>query len=128
MRLESNAFGNLLVPSARALDWALKAGQGTFWVGNVLPLFVAGLAATLLCNEFQSRALRAFIFLQVAHDLVIQMGSVLKQIDQGDVASLFVVQSLVFLVGTLCLLWSVRIGQPRSRLVGGDAQPSASSL
>jgi hypothetical protein len=121
LRLESNPFGHLLVSKGGALDWALKVGQGTFWVGNVFPLVVAGLAATLLCNEFQSRALRAFVFLQVAHDLVIQMGSVLKQIDKGDVAFAFVVQSLVFLVGTLCLLWSVRIGQPRSRLVDGNA-------
>lgn len=121
LRLESNPLGNLLASTGGALDWALEPGKGTFWVGNVFPLLVAGLAATLLCNEFQSRALRAFIFLQVAHDLVIQTGSVLKHIDEGDVASLFVVQSLVYLVGTLCLLWSVQIGQPRSRLVDGDA-------
>lgn len=121
-RLESNPLGNLLASTGKDLDWALESDRGAFWVGNVFPLLMAALAATLLCNEFQSQALRTFISLQVAFDLVIQVGAVLQRIDEDkEMGAGFVVQTLVYLVGTLCLLWSVKVGQPRSRFVGRGA-------
>jgi hypothetical protein len=121
-RLESNPLGNLLASTGETLDWGLKADRGAFWVGNVFPLLIAALAATLLCNEFQSQTLRTFISLQVIFDLVIQAGAVLQRIAENkEMGTAFVVQSLVYLVGTVCLLWSVRVGQPRSRVVGRGA-------
>jgi hypothetical protein len=119
MRIKSLGLGKL-VAGTGGPSWLPDADTAFFWVHDFIPLVVAVLAAVLTVNAVQSQALRTFVYLHLAYYLVIEAGSAVQR-STGDVDAARLYQELVFLLGVLCVVVAVQIGQSGRRRRGAEA-------
>jgi hypothetical protein len=114
MRIKSPGLGKLAAGTGGP-TWLPDIDAAFFWVYEFIPLVVAVLAVVLSVNAVQSQALRTFVYLHLGYVLVIDAGSAAQRFSDGDVDAARLYQELFFVLGALCLVVAVQIGQPGRR-------------
>lgn len=92
-------------------DWVEELGRPRFWIAVLIPALICLPGALLRCNRTQTQTLLAMAFLQTLYPLAM---SSMRIITSDARTAAAVIDDLVFLVGSVCILLAVLEGQRRS--------------
>lgn len=93
----------------------LAAGTPEFWIAVLVPLAIGGPAVMFRFADVHATALRTLVALQIIFEVMVRVpGLVDGKLARGDVSG------TVFLLGTVCLLLAVVVGQRRRERGVGD--------
>ncbi len=108
------------IVTAGEIRWSAAYEAATFLLSIIIPLLVCLPAVLARCNGVQLETLTTVAFLQVLHPLV--LGALrLDAILQTAKADVILVQNVLFLTGSVCMLLAVRASQSGAR--GGATTP-----
>jgi hypothetical protein len=111
LRVESAKIAQLVAtPSDTPVDWSGPLGNPTILLSVLIPVLICLPAAVARGNQVQVSVLVTLAWLQILYPVLVR-----PMLAQGDdrVAALVAVDDVAFLAGCVCILLSVRAGQPR---------------
>lgn len=91
-------------------DWSRLLDRPSFWISLLIPLLVGLPAVVLAFNQMQVRAVATLAMLQVVYPVVLRSISFPRDTANSPVA-LVVVNGIIFVLGSLCILLAVQAGQ-----------------
>ena len=120
LRLLNVHLAHIVLPADRSPT--LSAGAPEFWIAVLVPLAIGGPAAVLRFADVHATALRTLVALQIVFEVMVRVPGVIDgEVARGDVSG------AVFVLGTVCLLLAVVVGQgsrERGPANRGATQPS----
>lgn len=109
LRLLSGGLSDILHANGDPVSFGVSVSSGAFWVNEAIPFAVVAGAALVTGNDGQTSAVRTFVALQVALDVLLFVAAGAVRLQSGQTP----IGDALYVVGSLLLLWAARVGLSR---------------